>query len=241
VRDGNADKRRREEKFKGRFGHQKRAKSAPPRVEPEEKHYERKREALDKLIGRTGQGVSVTLERAIAALGAFYFDKPTDRLPPMFTGLAVADRVALAAAVSGLSAKTVRWLVKDFEDTESIMLEEGVRGAAAEAYLRWARPPEGSKGKAARVLRGPAGQHYHARLDHAPRRAAVVQGRVRAGLLQVGKILKAWGFKYGKLTRPPRGENIAAPPKEDLRAAAGRGAEARGHPPVHATQRTAST
>jgi hypothetical protein len=117
------------------------------RKEPEEKHYERKREALDKLIGRTGQGVSVALERAIAALGAFYLDEHTDRLPPMFTGLAVADRVALAAAVSGLSAKTVRWLVKDFEDTESIMLEEGVRGAAAEAYLRWARPPEGSKEK----------------------------------------------------------------------------------------------
>jgi transposase len=218
MRAGKADKKRREEKFKGRFGDQKRAKSAPPRVrkEPEEvaeeKHYERKREALDQLLGKTGKGVSVTLERAIAALGAFYLDEHTDRLPPMFTGLAVADRVALAAAVSGLSAKTVRWLVKDFEDTESIMLEEGVRGAAAEAYLRWARPPEGSKEKL-RV-------YFEDQLINSTTPVWITRRVVQQWFKDeyeldfssnvVGKILKAWGFKYGKLTRPPRGENTAA-------------------------------
>ena len=49
--------------------------------------------------------------------------------------------------MSGLNAKTVRRLVVDFEDTKSIMLEDGMRGAAAGAYLRWAQPPEGSKEK----------------------------------------------------------------------------------------------
>ena len=175
-------------------------------------HFAEKRQALDELLGETGQGVSVTLERAIASLGAYYLKEDTDRLPAIFTGLAVADRIALAAAVSGLSAKTVRRLVADFEGTESIMLEDGVRGAAAEAYLRWARPPEGSKEK----LR----EYFEEQLINSTTPIWITRRVVQQWFKDtyaldfsnnvVGKILKAWGYKYGKLHRPPRGENTAA-------------------------------
>ena len=175
-------------------------------------HFAEKRQALDELLGETGQGVSVTLERAIAALGAYYIKEDADRLPAIFTGLAVADRIALAAAVSGLSAKTVRRLVADFEATESIMLEDGVRGAAAEAYLRWARPPEGSKEK----LR----EYFEEQLINSTTPIWITRRVVQQWFKDtyaldfsnnvVGKILKAWGYKYGKLHRPPRGESTEA-------------------------------
>jgi transposase len=202
---------------------QRRARSAPamgrpkkdvavPKAPDEVDHFAEKREALDDLLGNTGKGVAATLERSVAALSSYYLNERADRLPAMFTSLAAADRVALACAVSGLSAMTVRRLVADFEDTESIVLEDGVRGAAAEAYLRWARPPDGSKEK----LR----EYFEEQLITSTTPVWITRRVVQQWFKDeyelefsvnvVGKILKAWGFKYGKLQRPPRGENTAA-------------------------------
>ena len=67
-------------------------------------HFAEKRQALDELLGETGQGVSVTLERAIAALGAYYIKEDTDGSRPISPALPsrTASRLRLPCPGSAL-------------------------------------------------------------------------------------------------------------------------------------------
>ena len=164
---------------------------------------------LEAALGERKRGAPVDIMRACMALGAYYIASDAERLPFEPRDLLEGERVALACSVSSLSKNTVRKLVSDFEFWGEIVLEEpGTRGAGAEAYSRWARPPE--------HLREPLRQYFEDEVINNSTPVWVTRKVVQQWFRDqtdvvypyrtISRTLKAWGYKYGRLERLPRGQ-----------------------------------
>jgi len=168
---------------------------------------------LEAALGVRKRGAPVDIMRACMALGAYYIPSDAERLPFEPRDLLEGERVALACSVSSLSPARVRKLVSDFEFWGEIVLEEpGTRGAGAEAYSRWARPPE--------HLREPLRQYFEEEVINNSTPVWVTRKVVQQWFRDqtdvvypyrtISRTLKAWGYKYGRLERLPRGEKTEA-------------------------------
>jgi len=90
------------------------------------------------LIGEPGRGVVVPYERVLLCLTAYYKASRARAELGVDADVDDAARAKFASVMSDLSVKTVRKLVRQWEDTGELPVElPGVRGAAADAYERW--------------------------------------------------------------------------------------------------------
>lgn len=180
-------------------------------LNPEVEKRKRLRELLDIALGLTGKGARVTLARVAMALGAYFVDSGATGMSAfMKSELSNGNRVSLASEVSGLCPRTVRDIVAKFEFTGTIKLEaDGTRGSAAASYECWPHPPEGAQ-EALKVF-------FDEMLIENAKTPVWITCKVVQQFMHdrymlnfspttTSRILKAWGYSYGPLTRLPRGE-----------------------------------
>jgi len=95
---------------------------------------------MRSLIGEPGRGVVVPHKRVILCISVYY---KAGRMLGADVDVDDAACANLASVASDLSVKTVRMLLRQWEDTGELPVElPGMRGAAADAYERWARLPD---------------------------------------------------------------------------------------------------
>ena len=156
------------------------------------------------LIGAPGRGVVVPHERVLLCLTAYYKARGARLDVDADADADDAERAKFAAFMSDLSVKTVRKLVRQWEDTGELPVElPGVRGAAADAYERWARLPddahEAVKKHIMEVVTLNKSPFAYTR--------KVLQDfiddmyDVQLSLRICGRLLFKWGFVYGELER----------------------------------------
>jgi hypothetical protein len=171
------------------------------------------RENLDVFLGPIGDGVPVSRERACCALATFYVDENDPRLPLKDGSLTTSARYQLACLISGLSTNTVKKLVARYEFDGELGIEEpGRRGAGAASYSRWlAVPPDAEEKLKSFFEREVINNKTPTWVTR-----QVVQDFFRDqydvdfSLFVISRILKTWGYAYGKLSRAPAGDATPA-------------------------------
>jgi len=161
---------------------------------------------LRALVGEPGQGVVVPYERVLICLTAYYRAGGALKLAD-----AEADdrtRARFAATVSDLSEKTVRALVRRWEDTGELPVEApGVRGAAAAAYERWERLPDDARAAVERhVMQNvTVNQQPFSYTRQVLKVFLEDEYGADASLRVCGRLLFRWGFEYGDYAREQLG------------------------------------
>jgi transposase len=156
------------------------------------------------LIGAPGRGVVVPHERVLLCLTAYHKASRARAELGVDADVDDAERAMFASVMSDLSVETVRKLVRQWEDTGELPVEQpGVRGAAADAYERWARLPDGAheavKKHITEVVTLNKNPFAYTR--------KVLQDfiddtyDVQLSLRICGRLLFRWGFVYGELER----------------------------------------
>jgi len=163
---------------------------------------------LRALVGESGRGAVVPYERVLACLSAFYCARGELARAAAPDAGDLSARVRFAARMSDLSVKTVLRLVRQWEETGELPVEQpGVRGAAAEAYERWASLPDTARGAVEAHIR------QMVTLNERPfaYTRKVLQDflddeyDVHLSLRVCGRLLARWGFEYGDYAREALG------------------------------------
>jgi transposase len=167
------------------------------------------KDLADQMPAR-GRGVPVRHEESVRALVGYYSaSKFAERLG-ITSGVTNAQRVACAELMSNLSHITIKKIVKQYERDRTIYAEPlGLRGAAADTYMRWERLPADAESRVRvhiyeKVTVNEEPFHYTRMVL---RDFLQEEFDYECSIRVCGDLLSRWGYKYGKLGRTSLGAN----------------------------------
>lgn len=164
--------------------------------------------SLRALVGEPGRGAVVPYERVLLCLSAFYRARAELARANASDADDFSARARFAARMSDLSVKTVVKLVRQWEDTGELPVEQpGVRGAAAEAYERWASLPDAARGAVEAHIRQmvTTNERPFAYTRKVLQDFLDDEYDVHLSLRVCGRLLSRWGFEYGDYAREALG------------------------------------